>query len=53
MADEEQDTRMQTDRELAEMIARFRTPPGFNWQPLADDIEMALKSRREGFGTSD
>lgn len=36
---------IQTDRELAEMIARFRTPPGMNWKPLADDIETVLKSR--------
>lgn len=38
--------RPQTDREIAEMIARFRTPPGFSWQPLADDIETVLKIRR-------
>lgn len=38
-------TRPQTDREIAEMIARFRTPPGFSWQPLADDIETVLKTR--------
>lgn len=35
----------QTDREIAEMIAKFRTPPGLNWTPLADDIETVLKGR--------
>ena len=35
----------QTDRELAEMIAKMRTPPGMNWQPLADDIMAILKDR--------
>ena len=35
----------QTDEELAEMIARFRTPPGMNWEPLRDDILTILKSR--------
>lgn len=35
----------QTDRELAEMVAKFRTPPGFDWSPLADDIETILKAR--------
>lgn len=34
-----------TDRELAEMIARFRTPPGFGWEDLANDIETLLKGR--------
>lgn len=34
-----------TDREIAELIAKFRTPPGINWEPLADDIETVLKSR--------
>lgn len=38
---------MQTDEEIAEMIARFRTPPGFNWENLRDDILTVLKSRRE------
>jgi hypothetical protein len=36
---------MQSDREIAEMIAKFRTPPGFNWRPLADDIETVLRVR--------
>lgn len=35
----------QTDREIAEMIAKFRTHPGGNWTALADDIETLLKSR--------
>lgn len=35
----------QTDRELAEMIAKFRTYPTFNWKPLADDIETVLNAR--------
>lgn len=34
-----------TDREVAEMIAKFRTPPGFSWEPLADDIETVLRYR--------
>lgn len=38
---------MQSIRELAEIIAQFRTPPGMNWQPLADDVETALKAERE------
>jgi len=33
-----------TARQTAELIAKFRTPPGFNWKPLADDIETALVS---------
>lgn len=36
----------QTDEDLAEMVARFRTPPGFNWEPLRDDILALLKSRQ-------
>lgn len=36
----------QTDEQLAEMVARFRTPPGFNWEPLRDDIVTLLKSQR-------
>lgn len=36
----------QTDEELAEMVARFRTPPGFNWEPLRDDIFTLLRSLR-------
>jgi hypothetical protein len=36
----------QTDRQSAEMIAKFRTSPRMDWQPLADDIEKAPKSRR-------
>jgi len=35
-----------TDEEVAEMIARFRTPPGFSWEPLRDDIVTLLQSRR-------
>jgi hypothetical protein len=35
----------QTDEQVAEMIARFRTPPGFSWEPLRDDILTLLKSR--------
>lgn len=35
----------QSDEEVAEMIARFRTPPGFSWEPLRDDILTLLKSR--------
>ncbi|MGA9705271.1 hypothetical protein [Pseudomonas sp.] len=35
----------QTDEQLAEMVARFRTPPGFSWEPLRDDILTLLKSR--------
>ena len=35
----------QSDRELAEMIAKFRTPPGFNWETLANDIDTILKGR--------
>jgi hypothetical protein len=34
-----------TNRETAEMIAKFRTPPGFSWQDLANDIETALDMR--------
>lgn len=37
----------QSDRQMAEMIAKFRTPPGFSWQDLANDIETALAARRE------
>lgn len=47
MSDELLPTYPQSDRELAEMIARFRTPPGFSWEPLANDIETVLKGRRE------
>lgn len=36
---------MQTDEEVAEMIAKFRTPPGMNWKPLAEDIQTLLKAR--------
>lgn len=35
----------QTDEQVAEMIARFRTPPGISWEPLRDDILTLLKSR--------
>jgi hypothetical protein len=38
---------IQSDRELAEMIARFRTHPMFDWRPLADDIERVLRFRKE------
>lgn len=34
-----------TDRELAEMIAQFRTPPWFDWKPLAQDIETVFRAR--------
>lgn len=37
--------RVQTDREIAEMIAKFRTPPNCSWQDLANDIETVLKGR--------
>jgi hypothetical protein len=37
-----------TNREIAEMIAKFRTPPGLNWEPLADDIETLLDSKDRG-----
>jgi hypothetical protein len=36
-----------TDRENAEMVARFRTPPGFSWVDLANDIETLLKDARK------
>jgi hypothetical protein len=36
----------QTDEEQAEMVARFRTPPGCNWEPLRDDILTLLRSQR-------
>lgn len=39
------DTLKASDRQIAEYVARFRTPPGFNWKPLADDIETLLKMR--------
>jgi hypothetical protein len=38
------ETKEQSARELAEMIAKSGTPPGFNWKLLADDIEKALES---------
>lgn len=34
-----------TNREAAEMVAKFRTPPGMNWKPLADDIETMLDAK--------
>lgn len=37
-----------TNREMAELVAKFRTPPGMNWQPLADDIETLLISKDRG-----
>jgi hypothetical protein len=30
------------DRILAEAIAKFRTPPGVDWRPLADDIATLI-----------
>ena len=38
------------NREIAEMVAKFRTPPGFNWRPLAEDIETLLNSKDGGRG---
>jgi hypothetical protein len=37
----------QSTRALAEMIAKFRTPPGLSWDDLANDIETAIHSRME------
>jgi len=37
----------QSNRQVAELIAQFRTHPGGNWRPLADDIELALDTRIE------
>ena len=37
-----------TNREIAELVAKFRTPPGLNWEPLADDIETLLDSKDRG-----
>ena len=34
-----------TPRKLAEMVAKFRTPPGLDWQPLADDIETIIDGK--------
>lgn len=34
-----------TDDAIAELVARFRTLPGFSWEPLRDDILTILKSR--------
>ncbi len=36
---------MQTNREIAELIAQFRMLPGMNWEPLADDIETVLNMK--------
>jgi hypothetical protein len=33
---------MQTDRDLATILAKARTPAGFSWGPLAFEIEAAL-----------
>lgn len=38
---------IQTDEELAELVARFRTPPGFDWMPLRDDILTLIRGRRK------
>lgn len=35
----------QSNRNTAEMIAKFRTPPGVSWDDLANDIETALDTR--------
>lgn len=35
-----------SDAELAEMIAKFRTPSGMTWEPLRDDVLTALTSCR-------
>ena len=35
----------QSNRDVAELIAKFRTPAGFSWEDLADDIETALNGR--------
>jgi hypothetical protein len=43
----------QTDREIAEMIAKFRTPPGFSWRDLANDIETVLKTRPRSAAPAD
>ncbi len=37
-----------TNREIAELIAKFRTPPGMSWEPLADDIETVLDTKDRG-----
>ena len=34
-----------TNREMAELVAKFRTPPGLNWEPLANDIETLLNAK--------
>lgn len=36
----------QTDEDVAETIARFRTPPGFGWEDLRNDILTLLRSRK-------
>lgn len=38
-------SRPQSNREVAEMIAEFRTPPGLKPLPLANDIETVLNDR--------
>lgn len=38
---------MQADADLAEMIAKHHTTPGFKWEGLRDDIMKAFGSRRE------
>ncbi|MCL5460437.1 hypothetical protein M3M33_17495, partial [Loigolactobacillus coryniformis] len=46
--------RPQTNREQAELVAKFRTPPGFSWHDLANDIEFLLNSKdgeRDGVAT--
>lgn len=37
----------QTDEEIAEMIARFRTPPQCGWEDLRNDILLVLRMRRK------
>lgn len=37
---------MKSDVDTAEMIARFRTPPGFSWEPLRDDLVTAFRVLR-------
>jgi hypothetical protein len=37
-----------TNRQIAEMVAKFRTPQGFSWESLADDIETLLNSKDRG-----
>ena len=41
----------QTNRQVAEMIAKFRTHPFMSWNSLADDIETALNARAPDWKT--